>query len=305
MHTLVNGSHFSHVENYFEWWYFHFASSNGFAANIVLHETDIFGLSRSPYVSMSYQTADSEPKYLRRAIPSESIVRGSELLSQTEGIFEENNDSIKIHLSFQSGETFDVVIAKLTEPLTLNNGVLYQEGDKRSYWGLQVPFGHFTGVLKTKEENYPAEGVVYHDHQWGNISIQDFVSDWVWGHFSSNETSAVFFAIQTQGGELIERYTVVLPSGVQSATIGGQVSHLKELAESDNPNLWSGEPVVTFPFGITLKTTVNPNSLLRARVNEVSQGFTSTYLRWVGDAIVSPSNRLHYGITEYIRIRRE
>lgn len=305
MHQIVNGSHFSHEEGYFEWWYFHFASAGGFAANIVLHETDIFGLRKIPYVSMSYQLPRREPKYLRMAIPDGSIVRGSGFLSQSERLFEENDVGIEIRLGFPSGEVFEVAISKLTEPLVLNNCILYQDGDKRSYWRLQVPFGHFSGVLKTEEGNFPLEGVVYHDHQWGNISIQDFVSDWVWGHFSSSLSSAVFFAIQTQKGNLIERYAVVSPSGVQSSIVHGQVPHLTELARSNSPELWSGEPVVTFPFGTTLRTRIDPNTLLRSRVTEAHGDFITTYLRWAGDAIVSPPNSFHYGITEYIRIRKE
>ncbi|KKS77878.1 MAG: hypothetical protein UV74_C0002G0006 [Candidatus Woesebacteria bacterium GW2011_GWB1_43_14] len=62
MHNLVNGSHFSEATGYFEWWYFHFASASGFVANIVLHETDIFGLRKSPYVSMSHQLPRREPR---------------------------------------------------------------------------------------------------------------------------------------------------------------------------------------------------------------------------------------------------
>jgi hypothetical protein len=305
MHQLVNGSHFGEVAGYFEWWYFHFASASGFAANIVLHETDIFGLRKSPYVSMSYQLPHREPQYLRMAIPDESITRSSEYLSQLEGLFAESDSNIEIRLSFPSGETFEVAITKLAEPLILNNCVLYHEGDKRSYWRLQVPFGRFNGILKAESGNFPIEGVVYHDHQWGNISIQDFVSDWVWGHFSSNESSAVFFAIQTKKGDLIERYAVVSPSSVQSSIVHGQVPHLEKLVNSGNPELWSGEPVVTFPFGATLRTRINPNALLRSRVNEAHGGFVATYLRWAGDAIVSPPNSFHYGITEYIRIRKE
>ncbi len=307
MHQLVNGSHFSEVDGYFEWWYFHFASADGFVANIVLHETDIFGLRKSPYVSMSYQLPRREPQYLRMAVSDGGITRSSEYLhlSEINRKISEDNTRILIHLIFPSGEIFDVVITKQAKPLILNECVLYQEGDKQSYWRLQVPFGRFNGDLKTDSGDYSVEGVIYHDHQWGNISIQDFVSDWVWGHFSSSKSSAVFFAIQTQKDDLIERYAIVSPNSVQSSTARGQVPHLEKLVGINNPELWSGEPVVSFPFGAILRTRVNPDALLRSRVNEVHAGFSTTYLRWAGDAIVSSSDSFHYGITEYIRIRKE
>lgn len=305
MHQLVNGSHFSKVVGYFEWWYFHFATTAGFYSNIVLHETDIFGLKKSPYISMSFQFPHREPQYLRMTISDGSIAKGSEYLSQSDGFFRESASEVEIDITFSSEKTFEVVITKLAKSLMFNDCILYQEGDKRNYWRLQVPLGRFNGVLKIKGDKYPVEGVAYHDHQWGNISIQDFVSDWVWGHFSSKESSAVFFVIQTQESDLIERYVVVSPYSVQSSVNHGQVPHLVKLAKSSSPELWKSKPVVTFPFGTTLKTKVSPNILLRSRINEVHTGFMITYLRWTGDAILSSSNSFLYGITEYIRVRKE
>ena len=305
MRQLVNGSHYGKLLGYFEWWYFHFASASGFISNIVLHETDIFGLTKSPYVSMSLQLPYQEPQYLRTEISPGSIEKGSEYLSQSDGYFQESNREIQVQLAFPLGVSFEVIITKLAEPLMLNNCVLYQDGDKRSYWKLQVPFGRFSGVLKTSGKEYPLEGVVYHDHQWGNIPIQDFVADWVWGHFSSDLGSATFYTIRTQAGELIERYAVVTPQGVQASANHGKAPHLMELAQSDSPNLWQSEPVVVFPFGATLKTSVSPANILRSRMNEAHAGFVVTYIRWLGDAYLSSFKDSLCGVTEYIRIRKD
>lgn len=303
MHQLINGSHYSKVAGYFEWWYFHFASQNDFILNIVLHETDIFGLTKSPYVSMSRQLPHHEPQYSRMEISPESIERGSEYLSQSDGYFQESGREIQIQLAFL-GVSFEVVITKLAEPLTLNNCVLYQDADKRSCWKLQVPFGRFSGVLKTSGKEYLLEGWAYHDHQWGNIPIQCFVADWVWGHFSSDFGSATFYTIRTQTGGLIERYAVVTPQGVQASVNHSKAPHLMKLVQSDSPNLWQSEPVVAFPFGATLKTRISPAGILRSRMNEAHPGFVATYIRWLGEAHLSSFKDSLYGITEYIRIRK-
>lgn len=305
MDKLVNGSHYDELPEYFEWWYFHFASVNGFTANIVLHETDIFGLIKTPYISMSLQLPDQKPQYLRMEISPGSIERGSEYLSQSDGYFQESDKDIQIQLSFPSGVNFKVVITKLAEPLTLNNCVLRQNGDKANYWKLQVPFGRSSGVLTISGDEYPLQGVIYHDHQWGNIPIQDFVADWVWGHFSSELGSATFYTIQTQTGELIERYAVVTPHGVKTSINHGETPHLRELCQNSFPNLWQSEPVVVFPFGTTLKTKVSPSGILRSRVNEVHAGFFATYIRWLSNAQLSSFDGSLQGITEYIRIRKE
>jgi len=244
-------------------------------------------------------------QYLRIEIPPESIKRGSNYLSQSNGYFQESDKKILIKLAFPSEVYFEVVITKLADPLTLNNCVLHQSGDKGNYWKLQVPFGRFSGILTTLDDKYSLRGMVYHDHQWGNIPIQDFVSDWVWGHFSSELGSATFYAIQTQRGELIERYAVVTPQGIQTSLDQGETPHLRELVQNDFLNLWQNEPVIVFPFGATLKTKIGPNEILRSRINESHIGFFATYLRWLGNAQLSLVNGSLQGVTAYLRIRKE
>lgn len=61
MQRLINGSHYDENDSgYYEWWYFHFVSESGFEASVVLHETDIFGLVKNPYISISCMLPDGE-----------------------------------------------------------------------------------------------------------------------------------------------------------------------------------------------------------------------------------------------------
>jgi hypothetical protein len=61
---VANASH--RQPAYFEWFYFHFVTDDGAALNMVLHETDIFGLKQQPYLSLSMLLPGQEPCYLRR-----------------------------------------------------------------------------------------------------------------------------------------------------------------------------------------------------------------------------------------------
>jgi len=307
MNESANGSHYCGLTGYFEWWYFHFVTTGGLACNIVLHETDIFALVRSPYVSMSVHLPGYSPRYLRLCLPAGSIVAGTRYLnvSQEGCCIQEDKDEIRIRLLFPSGEEYRAVVKKLTRSLILNQNVLYQVGQNRSYWQPQVPFGSFDGTLNLpRGTRHTLNGSAYHDHQWGTVPIQSFVKDWVWGHFSSNASSALFFVIRTQTGELIERYSTASLRGQCGYTTGGEVSHLVNLASHTHPEHWAGHPRVVLPSGGVLRVDIDPCKLIRARVEEVHDGFSATYLRWRGVAKLSGSQDSHRGITEYIRIRR-
>jgi len=202
MHELINGSHYTDYGDYYEWWYFHFLSEDGFAANIVLHETDIFGLSRESYVSMSFCLSNGEPQYYKIKLFNGDIERNTKYLSVVDNLFYETMHSINIFVYFQKDVSFKAVIKKISFPLVINSGILYcgLDADKSSYWVPFVPKGSYEGILTVNNIEHRLQGFAYHDHQWGNILIQDFVHDWVWGNFCNQEASVIFFEIKTKYG---------------------------------------------------------------------------------------------------------
>ena len=77
----------------------------------------------------------------------------------------------------------------------IQDGILYEERDtgRASHWVGQVPHATFTGILELDGVTHRLRGTAYQDHQWGTVLIQEFVSDWVWGHFSNDQVAVVFF----------------------------------------------------------------------------------------------------------------
>src|SRR3989338_187228 len=185
---MLNGSHRQKAPGYFEWWYFHF-NADGFTANLILHETDIFGLSKEPYVSMGIQLSGIQPKYFRKTLGQGSINKNSLYLGVSDQSFLETEKGIIISLNFPSGEVFKAEINKVSQPLIINGGVLYEDASKKrqNLWVVNLPLGKFEGSFESEGIIHSFKGSVYHDHQWGDIPIQDFVSDWVWGHFGNQE----------------------------------------------------------------------------------------------------------------------
>jgi hypothetical protein len=85
----TNSSH--RIPAYFEWFYFQFVTEGGTAINMVLYETDIFGLSQESYLSLTVKLPGQLPRYLRRPIGQGSIVCGGDFLHVADLIVEDNN----------------------------------------------------------------------------------------------------------------------------------------------------------------------------------------------------------------------
>ncbi len=311
MRDTINGSH--RPLPYFEWWYFHFVTDNGIALNMVLHETDIFGLQQKPYISLSVCFPNKDPQYFRHDLSYPIIERGNPYLGAIDGIFRENAETICFNISFPGRCHFRGEIAKLSPPLILSEGILYQETGtgRSSHWLVQVPHASFRGILELDGVVHRLQGMAYQDHQWGDILIQEFVSDWVWGHFSDEEMAMVFFHILTQKGRLIERVALLTTEGRYEGT-ALTTTHLDTLFQARHPELYAGQASVSF-FHKQCQVTfdISPACIMRKRLGEVHDGKLAGYLRWSAQASLylgsgsdagCAGSPLH-GISEYIRIR--
>lgn len=141
---LLNSSH--RPEPYFEWFYFHFVTTDGMAINMVLHETDIFGLKQDPYLSLTALTPGRQPIYLKRDLPGNSIAKAQEFLQVGEGLIVESNEAIRFDIPLPGQGFFVGEITKLASPLMIQGGLLYEEPStgRTSHWIVLVPHATFT-----------------------------------------------------------------------------------------------------------------------------------------------------------------
>lgn len=310
MATFTNGSHYVQYENsdYYEWWYFHFLSEDGrFAANIVLHETDIFGLVRQPYISISFSLPNGVAKYYKIRLEKGDIERNTRYLSVVDDLFYENENSISINIHFLENMHFKAVIKKMSFPLIINNGILYRdlEAGKGSYWVPFAPQGVYEGILTVDNNKYRLQGSVYHDHQWGNMLIQNFVSDWMWGNFCDKSESYIFFNIKTLNNKFIERYAIVSENRDFCSAGNKEYLCLSALSACPSPELFK-DALTAINWDEYLTFRIDPFQILRSRLDEQYQNFQATYLRWMSDGFCSGYfiRKPFIGITEYLRIRK-
>lgn len=301
MNQYNNGSHRSEEQGYFEWWYFHFVQTNGDVFNIVLHETDIFGHARLPYISMSILPRGGKPKYFRTEVKT-GIHVGSSYL-EVGNLIQETKEAIRISVVFSESTSLELIIHKALPPLALNDGVLYQTNpEHQSHWLVEVARAEYQGTLTLEGQTQEIKGIAYHDHQWGNVPIQDFVQDWIWGHFSDEIQTHIFFYIASQDGQVIRRYIHTENDRI-ATSLAVESPHLWLLSQDVAPQSVQSETFVKAGSGLPLLTfQVDPEHLFRSRVDEDQGTFRSTYLRWKSEARYN--NALLSGITEYMRIRK-
>lgn len=288
---------------YVEWFYFHFACTDGMALNMVLHETGIFGLKTQPYLSLSIHWPQ-QTLYRKRAIPSGAIAANTPYLHVGQQLFSEDEQRIIFDIPFDENTHFRGEIYKLAPPLVIEGGKLYHRtNDSRcSYWVVGVPHATFEAVLTLNGQKHVLTGFAYQDHQWGDILFQEWVSDWVWGHFSNAETAVLFFQILTQEGERIERVARQTAEGWITNTCL-ETNYVAQLQAHAQPEHYAA--TVTVPiFQEQIAFDVYPANLMRHRLNEPVEQHCASYLRWAATAHLlacGPSSL--YGITEYIRLR--
>lgn len=192
----------------------------------------------------------------------------------------------------------------------MNNGLLYRNfaPNSASYWIVNIPFGVCEVKLKVEGREYKFDCFVYQDHQWGNLPIQNFVCDWVWGNFCNSNESLTFFIIAPRRGEIINRQ--ILISKDKMFITSGKLKHnpcylIDTSLNVKNLELETKMPQIFLDWGEDIYFFLTPHNILRSRINEEYSEFTATYLRWASYGIYSEHPNLPlYGITEYMRIRK-
>lgn len=305
INTVTNQSHKLDQEGYFEWWYVHFVSEEGGRINIVLHETDIFGLNRVPYISISLLLNDGVARHYRRDLtPSEIITQnGGTYLQATDGLFDEDEQGLHFRVHIDDLQ-FSGCIRKLAPPAVIEDGILFEDGSRKNWWVAQIPYGEFDAKLELDGVSYSLNGFAYQDHNWGTAPIQNHFKDWIWGYFGDSQGAITFYRIGTLNGDLIDR--VVLTSRMEILTATRlDTPFLNELSSILIPEKANSDVLVTFPeYGGKLTFQLSQRNLMRKRLSEPYADFLVTYCRWAasGELNALRERRSVRGVAEYLYI---
>ncbi len=308
MNSIHNASHRQY--GYFEWWYIQLATPSGITLNIVIHETDIFGLSATPYLSMTVLVPNRPPLYLKRQLAGIAIGR-TDVGLQVGDLVQETAEALWLDIPFPEQGHLRVRLLKRKRPFAPNDGILYADKrGRRSHWVVNIPWADVTGMLMVNGRQYSLAGWGYQDHQWGALRIQEFAAAWVWGQMSDRKTAVVFFQMLTQWGQLIERVGVWI-EGEEGENgrwegAGLETDYLKSMMAQEQPEEVDAMMQVGIPaLHSHLTFALNPVLLMRSRSGEQVGDSEASYARWAvqGVYVDGRGERSIYGITEMIRLR--
>jgi len=89
--------------------------------------------------------------------------------------------------------TVDVTLTGEVPSWRPETGFMYF-GDKDEHefnWLPSVPQGRVTGTYSVAGDTHPAEGVGYHDHNWGNSAINSLINHWYWARGQAGPYSVI------------------------------------------------------------------------------------------------------------------
>jgi len=299
MKYLGNQSHYTCRRNFYEWWYFDFITDRGDFFNLILHETDIFGVKHEPYYSLSC-LLDNKKYYLKTERDLVIEKKGKYLATKNKEIVE-NARFVKVGLTFQEGNTLKIKINKKNPPTPVANGRLY--GTKLGFgkWTPAIIGERFNGILKLSGKKHNVRGIAYHDHQWGDLPVYKYVKDWVWGHFHHEETSVVFFIIKSNSNKVILRYYFAIKNGqYESGTSGIRTDILETISKLESV-IKKGMRFNLEINGHNLKGSIDPDNLIRSHIDEKIKNKKYSYFRWRCDGLIDNSSCT--GVLEYMRFR--
>jgi len=201
-----DGSHFTPEQEFFEWWYFDAALSNGQRLVIIFHSA-VFNLTaRPPAVDIRLTSPDSEPLisfkvYSHEQCKTSKSHCGVEIANCR--VNSENQQKFVINIQ-QDNIVADLVYKSQLQGWKPGTGYLFYDDTSGHFfkWVVPAPLAKVSGTLQINHQEVQVDGIGYHDHNWGNIHLEDAFQHWHWGRFiSSDQKSAFVFGDVVSKGE--------------------------------------------------------------------------------------------------------
>ena len=185
----------------FEWWYSDFLLSDGTSVVVVFYTKlsfDTYGPAH-PSVSIKiaypdgtkvqdiyFQDINTE---INASKTSADIHIGKSYLTYKEGNYQ---------LHFEKGDLlFDAKMVS-TLPMTRpKTGFFYFGADKSKYfaWLPAQVSSNVQATLTNKGKTETLLGLGYHDHNWGNVGMNEVIDNWYWGRAKTKDYTIVFSEI--------------------------------------------------------------------------------------------------------------
>jgi hypothetical protein len=105
-----------------------------------------------------------------------------------------------------------IYIDKKSSPIEFNNNVLCKVGNKVHNWHVTLPDGKFSASVTMDKKQMNHSGYSYHDHNWGDLLIQNSFEKWTWGNIQFDEGSFTYYYLITKDNKKIKYAYFILKS---------------------------------------------------------------------------------------------
>jgi len=194
--------HPTHNKDYIEWWYFDSLNDD---RSIIRGSFYVMGnLSKPNSVKTGARffavKPDGNEILIDEAfsLSSFSASRDKCELRVGENFVEGNPDHYRLHV-----ESEDTIL-DLESASSLGGfrpspeGKAYFNSKERFMaWVVLQPLAHVEGTLTAKGRTWNISGIGYHDHNWSNIPLIDYLTNWSWGRINDERFTIIFAEINT------------------------------------------------------------------------------------------------------------
>ncbi|RPJ50555.1 MAG: hypothetical protein EHM21_04745 [Chloroflexi bacterium] len=247
----------------FEWWYFDSQFEDGSTAVVVFFTKTILDRQSrlKPGVSLTITRPDGQKLSATNLVPPTDFSTSKERCYVRAGESWVRGDLCNYELHAKAGElSAQLDVTALVPAWRPGAGKNYYNEEMTRYfaWFPAIPHGMVDGHLIYDGKVHPVKGTCYHDHNWGNVGLNDVLSHWYRGRAHLGDYTIIFAemtATQPYGAQKIPVF--MLAKGNQVLSGDGGPLRLEELDFIADP---SGR---SYPEGLKLEWE---NESLRVRI---------------------------------------
>jgi hypothetical protein len=180
----------------YEWWYFDAHLDDGSSLVIVFYtkpQLDPDG-ELAPFASVELERPGQSPILVEAHVsPAAFSARRDRCdVRIGENAFRGNLHEYEIHFS-HDGVTVDVTLTGQVPSWRPASGyMVFGEHDEHFFaWLPAVPQGGVSVDLNTRGKEEHLQGIGYHDHNWGDVSMAKLINHWYWGRAQAGDYSIV------------------------------------------------------------------------------------------------------------------
>jgi len=181
----------------FEWWYFEGHLEDGSAVVVTFFTKSLLdrGSRLKPGVSITITRPDGQKLTAVRPIEPAEFSASKEHCYVRAGDSYVRGDLAHYELHARAGDLSVYLNMNATVPAWRPGAGknYYDEALTRYFaWLPAIPFGEVEGHLTYDGKLHAVKGSCYHDHNWGNVGLNDVLSHWYWGRAHLGEYTLIF-----------------------------------------------------------------------------------------------------------------